>query len=344
MDDERQAYSDEYAAEHGRFALIPAAYVFLLEGERGDAGERVLLQRRAGTGYYDDWWAAAAAGHVEPGETVLAAAVRETAEELGVDVVELALEPLTAMHRTGGTGRPVDERLDVFFACRSWQGAPTLMEQKATGLEWFRLDALPEHVVHHERFVLEGYRDGTLLPLTAYGFGDEPGVADAVADDARTATSGADRVVGRPAASGAEPVFGPATPEDVPALIAFWAEAGENDGRPTDRPEAVARLLARDPDALIVARVDGRIVGTVIAGYDGWRAHLYRLAVAPDQRRRGIGRELLRRGEERLSAFGAARFDAMVLEHNEVGRSLWSSLGFTEQLDWRRWVRTPWSS
>ena len=227
MDDERQAYSDEYAAEHGRFALIPAAYVFLLDGERGDAGERVLLQRRAGTGYYDDWWAAAAAGHVEQGETVFDAGVRETAEELGVDVVEAALEPLTAMHRTGGTGRPVDERLDVFFACRSWRGTPALMEQKATGLEWFPLDALPEHVVHHERFVLEGYRDGTLLPLTAYGFGGEPGIADAVAGG--SAATGTDAA--RPAASG-----------------------------------------------------------------------------------------------------------------TDAGRSLWSSLGFTEQPDWRRWVRTPWSS
>ena len=160
MDDERQAYSDEYAAEHGRFALIPAAYVFLLDGERGDAGERVLLQRRAGTGYYDDWWAAAAAGHVEQGETVFAAGVRETAEELGVDVVEAALEPLTAMHRTGGTGRPVDERLDVFFACRSWQGTPTLMERKATGLEWFRLDALPEQqLTLASRDTLTAYRN-----------------------------------------------------------------------------------------------------------------------------------------------------------------------------------------
>ena len=83
------------------------------------------------------------------------------------------------------------------------------------------------------------------------------------------------------------------------------------------------------------------IVGTVIAGYDGWRAHVYRLAVAPDQRRRGIGRELMRRAEARLASLGATRFDAMVLEHNGLGRTLWSSLGYTEQFDWRRWVRSP---
>ncbi|ANJ29050.1 GCN5 family acetyltransferase [Agromyces aureus] len=133
--------------------------------------------------------------------------------------------------------------------------------------------------------------------------------------------------------------YGTATRDDIGGLIAFWQVAGENDGRPVDTPDAVARQLERDPDALIVARAEGRIVGTVIAGYDGWRAHLYRLAVLPSHRRRGIARELMRRAEARLAAFGVSRIDAMVLEHNELGQSLWSSLGYTQQSDWRRWVR-----
>nr|WP_211373572.1 GNAT family N-acetyltransferase [Agromyces allii] len=133
--------------------------------------------------------------------------------------------------------------------------------------------------------------------------------------------------------------YGTATRDDIPGLIAFWQVAGENDGRPIDTPDAVARQLERDPDALIVARAEGRIVGTVIAGYDGWRAHLYRLAVLPSHRRRGIARELMRRAEARLAAFGVSRIDAMVLEYNDLGQSLWSSLGYTQQSDWRRWVR-----
>lgn len=164
-DDERQTYPAEYAAAHGAFALIPAAYVFLVDGDR------VLLQLREGTGYYDGWWAASAAGHVDPGETIMAGAVRETREEIGVEVDERDLEAITAMHRTAPTGLPIDQRLDVFFAARSWRGIPSVQEaDKASALEWFALDALPERMVHHERFALEGWRDGGLPAVTAFGF------------------------------------------------------------------------------------------------------------------------------------------------------------------------------
>ncbi len=58
---------------HDRFTVVPAAYVFLLRDapdEGSAARTEVLLQLRSGTGYMDDHWAAAAAGHVEKGETV----------------------------------------------------------------------------------------------------------------------------------------------------------------------------------------------------------------------------------------------------------------------------------
>lgn len=159
-----KSYPARYASEHGGFSVVPAAYVFLVEGDR------VLLQLRANTGYYDGYWAAAAAGHVEAGESVLAAAARETSEELGIDVAAVDLEPLTSMHRTAQTGLAIDQRVDFFFACRRWNGTPTLQEAKAVDLRWFGLAALPERVVHHERFVLDGWRDGTLSPISTFGF------------------------------------------------------------------------------------------------------------------------------------------------------------------------------
>ena len=77
------------------FSLIPAAYVILLR--EGGRGPEVLLQLWRGTGYMDGHWACEAAGHVEAGESVLDAAVREAHEEIGVVVDPRALEPLTAM-------------------------------------------------------------------------------------------------------------------------------------------------------------------------------------------------------------------------------------------------------
>lgn len=130
----------------------------------------------------------------------------------------------------------------------------------------------------------------------------------------------------------------PATAADIPELLALWAVAAENDARPSDSPQAVEALLERDPEACIVAEADGQIVGSLIAGWDGWRASLYRLAVHPAARRRGITTRLLRAAEDRLVELGATRIGAMVLESNVLGQSVWRAAGYTRQDEWRRWV------
>ena len=99
----------------------------------------MLLQLRQNTGYMDDHWAAAAAGHVEQGETAYDAAQREALEELGVTDLDLTF--VTAMQRTRG-GEPIDERIDFFFTARSWAGEPRIVEtEKAADLRWCPLDA-----------------------------------------------------------------------------------------------------------------------------------------------------------------------------------------------------------
>jgi 8-oxo-dGTP diphosphatase len=147
-----------------RFQIIPAAYVAL---RRGDD---VLLLLRANTGYMDGYWAMPA-GHVEQGESVTQAAVREVREEIGVEIAETDLEPVTAMHRTGGNGQPIDERVDFFFTTTRWTGEPRLMEtDKAGGLGWYSLDDLPDPVVPHEARVLAGLRNGSIPPVISHGF------------------------------------------------------------------------------------------------------------------------------------------------------------------------------
>ncbi|MBR7826861.1 GNAT family N-acetyltransferase [Actinospica sp. MGRD01-02] len=130
----------------------------------------------------------------------------------------------------------------------------------------------------------------------------------------------------------------PARPEQAAAVLEFWRAAAEGTSI-SDDPDGVRILIERDPGALLLA-VDGdRILGTVIAGFDGWRCHLYRLAVDPRMRRRGIGSALLTAAHRRFDSFGGRRADAMVLEHNETGQSAWKAAGYRREDQWRRWVK-----
>ena len=151
---------------HGRFVVVPAAYVFLLR--EGPSGTEVLLQLRQNTGYMDDHWAAAAAGHVEQRETAYDAAHREAHEELGITGLDLSF--VTSMQRTRHD-QAIDERVDFFFTARSWTGEPRIVEpDKATDLRWCPLDALPDPVVPHELSVLDALRTGTTTAYSTFGF------------------------------------------------------------------------------------------------------------------------------------------------------------------------------
>lgn len=150
-----------------RFVVVPAAYVFLLR--TGPQGDEVLLQLRRNTGFMDEHWAAAAAGHVERGETAVDAIRREAREELDVDVPEPRFE--LTMHRTA-RDLPIDERVDFFFSARDWVGEPRIVEpDKCADLRWCpldRLDDLPEPVVPHERVALANV--GTPVKYVPFGF------------------------------------------------------------------------------------------------------------------------------------------------------------------------------
>ena len=137
------------------------------------------------------------------------------------------------------------------------------------------------------------------------------------------------------------PELRPATAADLPAVLAFWRLAAEDARRPADSAAALEALLARDPEALLLA-VDpatAELVGTVIAGWDGWRCHLYRLAVHPDRRRAGLGRLLVDAAEARFRAVGGARADAMVLDGNDLAHHAWRAGGYAPQAEWSRWVK-----
>jgi len=134
------------------------------------------------------------------------------------------------------------------------------------------------------------------------------------------------------------PAIRKATPNDVPTVLALWQEA-EAEPTHTDDVESLRRLVAHDPDALIVAESGERIVGSVIAAWDGWRGSIYRLAVAPSHRHQGLGRLLLQEAEDRLSEAGAIRSQAIVVETDAQATAFWQASGWEQQAERLRFVK-----
>ena len=131
-----------------------------------------------------------------------------------------------------------------------------------------------------------------------------------------------------------------ATPEDVERVLAFWNLAGEDVERTKDTAAGLLTLIERDPGAVILALDEDSIVGSVVVGWDGWRGHIYRLAVESAYRGGGLGARLLAAAEQRARDQGCARIDAIVLDENEPARRLWRRAGYERQARWSRWVKT----
>jgi len=114
-------------------------------------------------------------------------------------------------------------------------------------------------------------------------------------------------------------------PEDIGQVLELWARAGASP-TVTDTPEVLAQLLRSSQSILLLADVDGRLAGTVIGGWDGWRGNIYRLAVAPEYRRRGVASALMREVDAALLAMGARRITALVERDHRWAVGFWNAL------------------
>jgi ribosomal protein S18 acetylase RimI-like enzyme len=114
-------------------------------------------------------------------------------------------------------------------------------------------------------------------------------------------------------------------PEDIGQVLELWARAGTSP-TVTDTPEALAQLLRSSQSILLLADVDDRLAGTVIGGWDGWRGNIYRLAVAPEYRRRGVASALMREVDAALLAMGARRITALVERDHPWAVGFWNAL------------------
>lgn len=115
--------------------------------------------------------------------------------------------------------------------------------------------------------------------------------------------------------------------DELEAVLSLWDETGVT---PPSVSGSIAGLsvLLREPTALLlVAIIDGRIVGSVIGAWDGWRGNIYRLAVAPQYRRKRIARRLVQEVTSALFDKGAHRISALVEHEHQWAIGFWDTLG-----------------
>jgi len=122
----------------------------------------------------------------------------------------------------------------------------------------------------------------------------------------------------------ADPVIRTGSIDEADVVLDLWRRAGSEPSVGEDT-KSIARLLAHDPEALIVVEIDGELVGTLIAVWDGWRGNVYRLAVLPEHRRRGLARLLVAEGNRRLRAHGARRVTSLVMHEHDWAVGFWSA-------------------
>ncbi len=137
---------------------IPVAvHLFLLRN-----GE-VLLLRRLNTGFMDGKYSVVA-GHIDGGETVSQAMIREAEEEAGIVISEEDLHTVQVMHRNSDT-----ERIDYFFVADKWSGDVRNAEpDKCDDLSWFPVSTLPQNMVPYVKYAFEQYQKGQ--QFTVYGW------------------------------------------------------------------------------------------------------------------------------------------------------------------------------
>ena len=127
--------------------------------------------------------------------------------------------------------------------------------------------------------------------------------------------------------------------EEAEALLTLWQAAGTSPSI-TDTIADI-RGTIESTAFVLVAEADQRIVGSLIAAFDGWRGNMYRIAVHPDYRRRGIGRALVEEGERCLTTQGAKRITALVEEKYPWATAFWSSVGYEIEPGIIRFFRNP---
>jgi ribosomal protein S18 acetylase RimI-like enzyme len=116
---------------------------------------------------------------------------------------------------------------------------------------------------------------------------------------------------------------------DTREVASLWSEVFPDDPPHNAAAIVIPQKLAVQPELFFVAEVDGRVVGTIMAGYDGHRGWLYTVAVRPSHRRKGLGAALVRHAESALAALGCRKINLQVRASNFGVVAFYRKLGYS---------------
>lgn len=114
---------------------------------------------------------------------------------------------------------------------------------------------------------------------------------------------------------------------DADAVIALWERCDLV--RPWNDPKKdIRRKLKAQPDLFLVGILEGQIVATVMAGYEGHRGWINYLAVAPEHQRKGLGRSMMAAAERRLRELGCPKINLQIRTSNRGVITFYERLGY----------------
>jgi ribosomal protein S18 acetylase RimI-like enzyme len=112
-------------------------------------------------------------------------------------------------------------------------------------------------------------------------------------------------------------------------VMALWRASFGYETAHNEPGLVIDKKLVMHDDLFFVAMAAAEVVGTVLAGYDGHRGWLYSVAVSPDHRKRGAGRQLVAHAEQALSGKGCLKIKLQLLQSNAAVAAFYASLGYT---------------
>lgn len=113
------------------------------------------------------------------------------------------------------------------------------------------------------------------------------------------------------------------------AACALWYDSSLV--RPwNDRGEDLHRAMDGSASTLLGCVEEDRLVATAMVGHDGHRGWVYSLAVAEQQRRRGLGTAMMRACEQWLRARDVPKIQLMVRDSNASVIAFYTRLGYAD--------------